>query len=86
VQPIIEGKTNAVSSADIQGALGAFYRRYRHSGTTPPSAIRVLVVDHNHIAIHFHTIGPTEQYEVFERTSTGWGGGRTVLTGAPPAR
>src|SRR6266481_5220569 len=86
-QPIIEGKVNAVSSADIQAALDAFYRRYRHSGSPPPpSPIRVMIVDHNHIAIHFHTIGPTEQYEIIERTSSGWGAFRTAVTGAPPSR
>ena len=84
--PIIEGKIHAVSAADIQAALDGFYRSYRHSRGTPPSAIRVLVVDRNHIAIHYHTVGPTEQYEVFERTTAGWGIGRTILTGAPPTR
>jgi hypothetical protein len=64
--------------------IDAFNKRYGHSQKLPPSAIRVLVVDRNHIAIHYHTISVTEQYEVFERTSSGWGVGRTILTGAPP--
>src|SRR6266487_3121641 len=58
---IVEGQVHAVSSKDIQAVLDVFNRRYRHSGSTPPSNIRVLVVDRNHIAIHYHTISVTDR-------------------------
>ena len=51
-----------------------------------PEPIRVMVVDHNHIAIHFHTVGVSEQYEIFACTSSGWGAFRTAVTGAPRGR
>ena len=69
---IVEGQVHAVSSADIQAVVDVSNRRYQHSGSTPLSNIRVLVVDRNHIAIHYYPISVIEQYQVFERTSTGW--------------
>lgn len=86
LQPIVEGKVQAVSSADIQAVIGASQRTSIHS-SSPPQVDRVYVIDRNHIALHYRRSGSTEEFEVFIRTEGKWQGGRMILVGRNiPAR
>lgn len=84
VQPSIEGKIHAVSSSDVQSVIDQFRKSYVHSGKSVPQILRVLVVDGNHVALHYRR--GSNEYEVFERRDGKWQGGRIIIVGEAPNR